>query len=93
MCPRPVVYVVGGGARSCFPKFNLATLKGLCHPAFLARVISWLAFVFTIFMGHENGDNKGKPKDDTYKACWMKQTLKTGRKEPKMPLDSLSLST
>ena len=24
-------------------------------------------------MGHENGDNKGKPRDDTCKACWLKQ--------------------
>ena len=31
---------------------------------------------FAIFMGHENGDNnKGKPRDDTCKACWMKQIL------------------
>ena len=27
-------------------------------------------------LGHENGDNKGKSRDDTCKACWMKQTLK-----------------
>ena len=26
-------------------------------------------------MPHENGDNKGKPRDDTCMACWMKQTL------------------
>ena len=24
---------------------------------------------------NENGDNKGKPKEDTCKECWMKQTL------------------
>ena len=39
--------------------WNLAErLKGLFHPAFLARVVSSLAFVVTIFMDHENGDNK-----------------------------------
>ena len=50
-------------------------LKGLFHPACLARVVSWFAFVVAIFMAHENGDNKGKPRDDTCKECWMKQTL------------------
>ena len=30
-------------------------LKGLFHPAFLARVVSWFPFVVAIFMGHENG--------------------------------------
>ena len=50
-------------------------LKALFHPAFLARVDSWFAFVVAIFMAHENGDNKGKPRDDTCKACWMKQSL------------------
>ena len=34
----------------------------------------WRLFV-AIFMDHENGDNKGKPRDDTCKACWMKETL------------------
>ena len=32
-----------------------AKLKGLFHPAFLARVVSWFPFVVAIFMGHENG--------------------------------------
>ena len=36
------------------------TLKGLFHPACLARVVSWFAFVVAIFMGHENG-GKQKP--------------------------------
>ena len=27
-------------------------------------------------MAHENGDNKGPPRDDTCKACWIKQILK-----------------
>ena len=53
----------------------IGTLKGLFHPACLARAISWLAFVVAIFMGHENGDNKGQLTDGTCKACWMKQTL------------------
>ena len=34
------------------------TLKGLFHPAFLARVVSWFPFVVTIFMGHENGSKQ-----------------------------------
>ena len=33
--------------------------------------LDWPWFV-AIFMGHENGDNKGKPGDDTCKECWMK---------------------
>ena len=33
-------------------------LKGLFHPPFLARVVSWLAFVVAIFMAHENGDKQ-----------------------------------
>ena len=49
--------------------------KGLFHPAFFAQVVSWLAFVVTIFMGHKNGDNKGRPRDDPCKEYWMKQTL------------------
>ena len=31
--------------------------------------------VIIVLMAHENGDNKGKPRDNTCKACWMKQTL------------------
>ena len=33
-------------------------LNGLFHPACLARVTSWFAFVFVIFIGHENGDKQ-----------------------------------
>ena len=33
-------------------------LKGLFHPAFLARVVSWFPFVVAIFMGHESGDKQ-----------------------------------
>ena len=50
-------------------------LKGLFHPAFLARVVSSIAFVVTIFMGHGNGDNKGKPRADTWKVCWLIKSL------------------
>ena len=61
-------------------------LKGLFHPACLARVISWFAFVAAISWAisideidlgqvYENDDNNGKPRDGTCKACWMKQTL------------------
>ena len=37
-------------------------LKGLFHRACLARAVSWFAIVAAIFMAHENGDNKGKPR-------------------------------
>ena len=37
-------------------------LKGLFHPACLARVDSWFAFVAAIFMGHENGDKQRATK-------------------------------
>ena len=50
-------------------------LKGLFYPACLARAVAGFGFVVTIFMGHENGDNKAKARDDTCRACWMKQTL------------------
>ena len=50
-------------------------LKGLFYPACLARIVSWLAFVAVIFMAHKNGDDTGKPRDGTCKACWLKQTL------------------
>ena len=36
----------------------LSNLKGLFHPACLARVVSWFTFVVAIFMGHENGDKQ-----------------------------------
>ena len=39
--------------------FERVTLKGLFHPACLTRAISWFAFIVTILMAHENGDNKG----------------------------------
>ena len=37
-------------------------LKGLFHPACLARVASWFAFVVAIFMAHENGDKQRPTK-------------------------------
>ena len=37
-------------------------LKGLFHPACLARVVSWFAFVVAIFMAHENGDRQRPAK-------------------------------
>ena len=37
-------------------------LKGLVHSACLARVVSWFAFVATIFMAHENGDEQKQAK-------------------------------
>ena len=37
------------------PREERTCLKGLFHPAFLARVVSWFPFVVAIFMGHENG--------------------------------------
>ena len=50
-------------------------LKALIQPAYLARVASWLAFVVTIFMAHENGDNKDQPRDGASKACWLNKSL------------------
>ena len=34
--------------------------EGLCHPACLARVVSWFAFVAAIFMAHEMVTAKDK---------------------------------
>ena len=53
-------------------------LKGLFHPACLARVVSWFAFVVAIFMGHENGDKQMPAKrrhvqgmlDETVPLTW-----------------------
>ena len=39
-----------------------SVLKGLFHPACLARVVSWFAFVVANFMGHENGDKQRSAK-------------------------------
>ena len=55
--------------------FNDFDIKDLFHPALLAHVLSWLAFVVAIFMGHAKGDNKGKPGSDTCRECWVEQTL------------------
>ena len=41
-----------------YRELMLLKLKGLFHPACLARVISWFALVVTIFMDHENGDKQ-----------------------------------
>ena len=38
------------------------SLKDLFHPACLACVVSWFAFVVAIFMGHENGDKQRATK-------------------------------
>ena len=38
--------------------FQMFLLKGLFHPACLARVVPWFAFVVAIFMAHENGDKQ-----------------------------------
>ena len=37
-------------------------LKGLFHPACLARVVSWFTFVAAIFLAHENGDKQRPTK-------------------------------
>ena len=34
-----------------------------------------LPLFLAIFVDHENGGNRGKQRDDTCKACWMKETL------------------
>ena len=41
--------------------------KALIQPACFAGAISWLTYVVTIFMGHENGDNKGQPRGNMCK--------------------------
>ena len=38
------------------------SLKGLFHPAYLARVVSWFAFVVAVFMAYENGDKQRPAK-------------------------------
>ena len=42
-------------------------LKGLFHPACLARVVSWFAFVVTIFMAHESVDKQRPVRRPTVK--------------------------
>ena len=56
-------------------RIGFKSLKALIQPAYLARVTSWLAFVVAIFMVHENGDNKGQPRDGASKACWLNKGL------------------
>ena len=51
-------------------------LKGLFHPGCLARVVSLFAFVAAISWSTKMATNKGKPRDDTCKASWMKETLR-----------------
>ena len=41
---------------------SLLKLKGLFHPACLARVDSLFASVAAIFMAHENGDEQRQAK-------------------------------
>ena len=52
------------------------SLKPLIQPAYLARVVFWLAFVVAIFMGHEHDDNKGQLRDGARKAHWLNNSLK-----------------
>ena len=56
---------------------SMANLKGLFHPAFLARVVSSFAFVVAIFMAHENDDQKWQARDDMCKEWWMKRPVFT----------------
>ena len=46
-------------------------------PGLLQQIKMYVCMYVCIFMGHETGDNKSKPRDDTCKACWMEQTLET----------------
>ena len=62
-------------------------LTALIQPAYLARVTSWLAFVVAILMGHENGKNKGQPRDDASKACWLNKSQCV-----RMPSDARTMS-
>ena len=63
----------------------LTSAQPLVHEHILLRVgfiqhslhvssLCWPLFV-AIFLAHENGYNKGKPRDDTCKECRMKQTI------------------
>ena len=51
-------------SKSCMNQCShvIITLKRLFHPACLARVVSWFAFVVAIFMAHENGDKQRPAK-------------------------------
>ena len=49
-------------AMAVYPKDGGVSLKGLFHPAYLARVVSWFAFVVAIFVDHENGDKRRPTK-------------------------------
>ena len=53
--------------------FTVAPLKGLFHPACLARVVSWNAFVVAIFMAHENGD-KQRPAERRHVQGMLDET-------------------
>ena len=68
-------YWSSGSGYSVMPKkskyFNVFKLKALIQPACFADAISWLAFVVAIFMSHENSDDKGQPRGDTCKVCWL----------------------
>lgn len=49
-------------------------LKGLFQPRMHCTCnLFYLAFI--IVMGHENGDNKGQPRDGTCTACWFAQSM------------------
>ena len=57
---------LGGPVFKCL-RIYCARNKRLIHPACLACVVSWIAFVVA---------NKGQPRDNLCKECWTKQTLK-----------------
>ena len=50
------------------------TLKGLFHPACLARVVSWIAFVAATFMAQENGD-KQRPTKRRHVQSMLDETV------------------
>ena len=47
----------------------------VCFIQHALRIPSLVLLLLSIFIGNENGGNKGQPRDDTCKQCWMKQTL------------------
>ena len=66
-------------------------VKIFFHPAFLASAVSFLAFVVAIFMGYENSNNKGRPRDGTFEAFWMKQTLDGLVRDPRNCISNISI--
>ena len=68
-------------SRSSFSEIKRCTLRGrfIQHSFYVSSL--GLPLFAAMFMAHGNGDNKGNPRDDTFKACWMKQTIQREYKD------------